>query len=276
MEALQQFLSEHSSNGLLPWSAQLSAAQRFGLSYAEVEDAALRSNFLPVRYQRNRQTISVENQLTLLHSRVAVVGCGGLGGYVLEELARLGIGNLVAVDPDVFEEHNLNRQILATLATIGCAKVRAAAKRIAEINPAVTLIPIQAAYTPQNAKQFFEGANVVVDGLDSIPTRLALAESCQQLAVPLVHGAIAGWYGQVTVQFPGDQELSVLYGREAGDKGVEQNLGNPSFTPALAASIEAAEVCKVLLHRGEPLRNRILMVNLLEMTFDEMKMPALH
>ena len=213
MESLQQFLSEHSSNGLLPWASHVAAGERFGLSLAEVEDVALELGILPTRYQRNRHTLSIANQHTLLHSRVVVVGCGGLGGYILEELARVGIGTLVAVDPDVFEEHNLNRQVLSTLVTLGCAKVHAAEKRIAEINPCVKLIPIQASYEPENASELFDGANEVVDALDSVPTRLALAESCKELSIPLVHGAIAGWYGQVTTQFPGEDTLSLLYGR---------------------------------------------------------------
>src|SRR5208337_4886083 len=272
MEALRQFLSEHSSNGLIPWTAEMAAAQHFGLSYADVEDAALGADLLPTRYQRNQKTISVENQRTLLHSRVVVVGCGGLGGYILEELARIGVGTLVAVDPDVFEECNLNRQILATLMTVGCAKVSAAQRRIAEINPSVKLIPIHAAYEPEKAAKFFEGANVVVDALDSIPTRLALAESCRQLCLPLVHGAIAGWYGQLTTQCPGEGTLALLYGRANETKGVEQSLGNPAFSPAIVASIEAAEVCKLLLHAGKPLRNRVLAIDLLDMTFDEIDM----
>jgi molybdopterin/thiamine biosynthesis adenylyltransferase len=272
MQALPQFLSEHSSNGLLPWTAQVAATQRFGLSHADVEDAALQAGLLPSRYQRNRKTISIENQRTLLHSRVVVLGCGGLGGYILEELARLGIGTLVAVDPDVFEEHNVNRQILSTLMTVGSPKVYAAAKRVAEINPSVKLIPIHAPYKPDNARKLFDGANVVIDALDSIPTRLALAESCKELSLPLVHGAIAGWYGQVTTQFPGEGTLTQLYGRAKEVKGVEQSIGNPAFSPAIVASIEVAEVCKVLLHVGEPLRNRVLVIDLLTMTFDEIKM----
>ena len=272
MEALRQFLSKHANDGLLPWAGQVAVTQHFGLSHADVEDAALQAGLLPARYQRNRNTFTIENQRTLLHSRVVVVGCGGLGGYILEELARIGIGNLVAVDPDVFEEHNVNLLLFSTLMTVGSPKVFAAAKRIAEINPAVKVIPIPAPYKPENATKLFDDTDVVVDALDSIPTRLALAASCKELSLPLVHGAIAGWYGQVTTQFPGEGTLTQLYGGAKEVKGVEQTLGNPAFSPALVASIEVAEVCKVLLKIGEPLRNRVLVIDLLTMSFDVINM----
>ena len=269
MEELNRFLQEHADGDLLPWSAQTGAAELFGVPLAQVEETALAAGLLPARYQRNRQAISVGQQLALFRSRVAVIGCGGLGGYVIEELARLGVGTIIAIDPDVFEEHNLNRQILSSPATLGRAKVEAAAARVAEINPAVTLAPIRDFYSPENGDEFLRDAQVVVDALDSIPTRLALAATCADLGIPMVHGAIGGWYGQVATQFPGDDTIQRLYGRWVEGKGVEQQLGNPSFTPALVASIETAEVCKILLGEGETLRNRKLSINLLDMEFEE-------
>jgi molybdopterin/thiamine biosynthesis adenylyltransferase len=269
MEPLMEFLQRHAEGDLLPWSSQVAAAERFGFSCAEVEECALEFGILPARYQRNRQAISVGDQFALFRSSVAVVGCGGLGGYVIEELARLGVGTIVAIDPDVFEEHNLNRQLLSTVASLGRPKVEAAVERVAGINPAVTLVPVRAAYSPANGEELLRGCRVVVDALDCIPTRLALADSCDDLDVPLVHGAIGGWYGQVATQYPGDGTIRRLYGRWVEGKGVEQQLGNPAFTPALVASFEAAEVCKILLGVGETLRFRKLFINLLEMTFEE-------
>lgn len=271
MEALRDYLLGHTDGDLLPWSLQVAAMQRFGVPCAVVEEMALALGLLPARYQRNRQAISVSNQLTLFRSRVAVIGCGGLGGYVIEELTRLGVGTIIAIDPDVFEEHNLNRQILSSTATLGKPKVEAAAARVAEINPAVTLVPVRAAYATDNGEKILRGAQVVVDALDSIPARLALAETCTVMGIPLVHAAIGGWYGQVTTQFPGDDTIQRLYSRWVEGKGVEQQLGNPSFTPALVASIETTEVCKLLLGVGEPLRNRKLSINLLEMEFEEVR-----
>ena len=110
-------------DGLVSLSTQLEAARLFSLGLNQVDKIALSHNLLPSRYQRNRSMISIEQQLALLLSKVAVIGCGGLGGYIIEELARLGVGTIVVVDPDMFEEHNLNRQLLCTQELLGRKKV---------------------------------------------------------------------------------------------------------------------------------------------------------
>lgn len=269
MEALRELLLAEADGDLLPWDVQRAAAERFGLTTAVVEEEALLLGLLPARYRRNRETISVAQQLTLFRSRVAVIGCGGLGGYVIEELARLGVGTLVAVDPDRFEEHNLNRQILSGVAALGRPKVEVAAERVRAINPAVTLRPVAEMLGPGNGAGVLAGAHVVVDAVDSVAGRLGLCALCVVLGVPLVHGAIAGWYGQVATEFPGDGTVAALYGFAGADRGEERRLGNPSFTPAVVASLQAAEVCKLLLGVGEPLRRRAIIVNLLDMSVEE-------
>ncbi len=92
MDTLPGFVRDYADGQLLPWHRQVEAAGRFGATLAQVEEVALERGILPARYQRNRNVISVDDQLTLFRSRVAVIGCGGLGGYVVEELARLGVG----------------------------------------------------------------------------------------------------------------------------------------------------------------------------------------
>ncbi len=269
MEQILVFLRKKSHDGLLDLRDQEEAAQTFGVSFSRVERVALENDLLPTRYQRNRQLISCRQQLQLFSSMIAVVGCGGLGGYIIEELARLGVGYIVAIDPDVFEESNLNRQLLSSLAAIGRAKVTVAAERVAEINPAVTLDPKEEAFAQDTGKRLLKGAHLVVDGLDSIPTRLELAATCREAEIPLIHGAIAGWYGQVTTQFPGERTLESLYSGKTLSRGIEKELGNPSFTPAVVASLEVAEVCKILLNQGKLLRGRQLCINLLDMEFEE-------
>jgi molybdopterin/thiamine biosynthesis adenylyltransferase len=267
MDTLKRFLEGHAAGDLFPWHRQLEASQRFGLTMAETEEAILAHGLLPARYQRNRTTIPQAGQRELFHSQVAVVGCGGLGGYVIEELARVGIGRIVAIDPDVFEEHNLNRQLLSTPACLGTAKVQAAARRVGEVNPAVTLLPLRKAFSRDNGGELLAGCQVAVDCLDAIASRLELADACSGAGVPLVHGAIAGWYGQLTTQFPGEATLQAVYSSRSGGPGVETSLGNPSFTPAVVASLEVAEVCKLLLGQGTTLRGRQLIVDLKSMEF---------
>src|SRR5512136_1109406 len=125
MEKLRDFLRALSDGDLLSWHHQTFAATYFNMTFAQVERIALEIGLLPARYQRNRNTISVKEQLRLFRAHVAVIGCGGLGGYVIEELARLGVGRITAIDPDVFEEHNLNRQLFSSPENLGKPKVEA-------------------------------------------------------------------------------------------------------------------------------------------------------
>lgn len=269
MGALSGYLANNAADGLIPWPVQEQAAERFTLSLGEVEEAILVAGLLPARYQRNQQMVSTAQQLQLFRSKVAVVGAGGLGGYILEMLARLGVGQIIAIDGDVFEENNLNRQLLSTPRLLGRVKVEVAAERIAEVNPAVTLKPVQALVDKTNGAELLAGVDCVVDAVDNVTARLTLEELCETLQIPLVHGAIAGWYGHVATVWPGERTLQKIYRHWNGGKGVEQLLGNPSFTPATAASLEVGEACKVLLSQGQLLRNRQLAFNLLDMEVDE-------
>ena len=269
LRELQGFLREKADGDLISWQHQLAAAERFALSVAEVEAAILAADLMPARYQRNRGMLTTQQQARLFQSRVAVIGCGGLGGYVLEELARLGVGAIVAIDSDHFEEHNLNRQLLSSPGTLGQIKVVAAAQRIAEINPAVTVRSVQEYISRANGRDLLADTDCVVDAVDNVTTRLDLEALCSDLKIPLVHGAIAGWYGHVATVYPGEDTLRKIFRLWTGGKGIEQQLGNPSFTPAVIASMQVAEVCKVLLGVGAPLRNRQLTFNLLDMEVAE-------
>ena len=265
LQDILSFLAERSENGLLPFQVQLDAARLFAASLAEVEKTALLNEILPARYQRNRKMITTRQQLTLLESRVAVAGCGGLGGYIVEELARLGIGQIVVVDPDVFEEHNLNRQLFSSVALLGEKKVDAAVQRVAAINPAVEVRAVCASLSEQNGPDILKGAHVAADALDSVTDRKVLARVCGRLRIPLVHGAIAGWFGHLATQFPDDRTLELIYQQDKEPRGIETEMGNPSFTPAVIASLQVAEIVKILLQTGEILHNMYLAVDLYHM-----------
>jgi molybdopterin/thiamine biosynthesis adenylyltransferase len=269
---LRGYILNEAQGDLLPCSAQVAAAERFNLSLNKVEETALELGILPSRYQRNRQTISTLQQYRLFRSKVVIIGCGGLGGYVIEELARLGVGNLVLIDSDVIEEHNLNRQILSTADVINRPKVEVACERVRAINPAVNVTPLKTVFFHDNGRELVQGADVVIDGLDTIPARLELAQICHEMSIPVVHGAIGGWYGQVATQLPGENISPQIFGMTPPIKGIETDLGNPSFTPAVIASLQAAEACKILLREGKCLSKRILFINLLDMEIVEVKL----
>lgn len=220
-----------------------------------------------MRYSRNKATISAEENEILKASKVCVVGCGGLGGYVIEMLGRIGVGTITAIDGDVFDVTNLNRQILSDMQTIGLSKAVTAQARMALVNPEITIIPMHIFLNEQNAESLLKGHDVIVDALDQIPTRFLVQEVAERLNIPFVHGAIAGWYGQVSTIFPGERTLGKIY-KNNSPKGKETKLGNPSFTPALASSIQVSEVIKILLQRGDLLRNKLLFMNLLDQEYE--------
>lgn len=219
------------------------------------------------RYDRNYKTITLEEQEKLAKSKVCVIGCGGLGGYIIEMLGRIGVGYITAVDKDVFEESNLNRQILSDMHSLGKGKAISAQERMRIINPLITVKALAVKFSHENAQDMLLGQDVIVDALDSIEDRFNLQSAAEDYEVPIVHGAIAGWYAQITTILPGDRTLSKIY-RESNGRGAEKELGNPSFTPALAASIQVSEVIKLLLGKGELLRNKMLFVNLLEQEYE--------
>ena len=249
-------------------------AAAFGCPIRDVHLAALEANVVPWRYVRNLGTVGLKGQIKLLRSTVAVVGLGGLGGYVAEALARMGVGRLILIDGDVFEEHNLNRQILSTEAGLGTHKAEVAQQRVARINSAVEVISHVTRLTQENLPRLLEGANLVVDGLDRLPTRLILQEGAQALGIPMVHGSIAGYLGQVMTIFPGDPGLRSLYGEpgDLPDQGLEAQLGTPAATPMAVAAWEAQEAVKILLGRGEPLRNRLLVMDMESGTIDVLQL----
>lgn len=234
-------------------------SSRYGASLLEIEISALRAGVIPLRYRRNMGTLGLDGQLKLLRSCVGVCGLGGLGGYVVELLARMGIGRLILADGDSFEEDNLNRQSLCTEEDLGRSKVERAAERVHCVNSSLQVEAHPRFLKGEDMAGIFGKAQVVVDALDTVSSRLALEEACARLDIPLVHGAIAGEAGQVMTIFPGDPGLKALY--SAGeDRGVETLEGNPATTPALVAAIQAQEVIKILCG-GELLRKGFLLID---------------
>ena len=197
------------------------------------------------RYIRNIPALTEAEMALLRSKRVLVVGCGGLGGHLIEQLARIGIGSIRAVDGDVFEETNLNRQLFSEVSLMGVSKAEAAADRVRRVNPQVECEAIRAYLTAENSARLVTGCDAVLGGLDNIPSRKILAAACSQAGIPYIYGAISGWVAQAAVSMPGDGLLDILYPEETvlTDKSVL------SFTPALCASMQTALCVKLLVGR---------------------------
>jgi len=147
---------------------------------------------------------------------------------------------------------------LATEKNIGQPKARVAEERIRSVNSDVEVKVVTVRIDEKNGEELIAGHDIVVDGVDNIPTRLLIQSLTEKAEIPFVHGAIAGWYGQVTTILPGDRTLELFYKKSGKEKGIEQELGNTSFTPALIASLQIAEVVKLIIGRGELLRKTLL------------------
>ena len=245
-------------------------ACKFQTKSREVDILALQNNIIPKRYKRNLGVVSPSEQVKLLQSKVAIIGAGGLGGTVLELLARMGIGELIIADKDIMGDSNLNRQILSTETNLGQSKTEVAVKRVKEINSSIEIIGHSVFIDSGNVKKIIEGAEVVVDALDNLPSRFVLQKACRELNIPLVHGAIAGFSGQLITIFPQDKGLELIYGsnKDLPEHGSEVTLGAPTVTPALIASLEVQEVIKILLKRGKLFRNRLLYLDIEEGTME--------
>lgn len=257
----------------------VSIARKLNYSLVDVYLTALASDIWPLRYIRNRSTLSSEEQQRLGRSSVAVIGCGGLGGYLVLMLARMGIGSITVVDPDVYDESNLNRQAFAFINTIGYHKTDVAASTVQSVNPAVDVKEFRTALSGSNAEKILHDSHIVVDALDNLPDREMLRQVTRKLKLPLVHGAIAGFEGQVMSFHAENSGSSDLFQDDRDtmtdrESNAESMLGVPSITPVFIASLQAMEVLKILLRRGNPLIRRMLYSDIELAEFHHFEMPA--
>ena len=222
------------------------------------------SNTMKKRYQRNLGTLGEEGQKKLLGAHVVIIGAGGLGGSVFENLVRAGIGTITIVDPEVFEPTNLNRQLLSSENNIGRKKVEIAKEHASKINSDINVIAVDDRVTSENAESLLKNSDIVCDCIDSIPDRFIIQNAAGRLEIPMVHAAVAGTTGQLMTILPGDIGLKAIYGDEAfvPIKGEEEELGTPSSTVSAIAALQAHETIGIVTGNQTPLRNELLRVNL--------------
>ena len=198
------------------------------------------------RYARNIPALSITECACLQHKKIAIIGCGGLGGHLIELMARIGVGELVVVDGDSFDVSNLNRQLLSETEVIGQSKAHTATDRIHRINPDVKVQAHHTMLTAENADTLISGCDAVLDGLDNISSRKLLKQSCNKAGIPYIFGAISGWVAQAAISMPEDNLIEILYPEhtQLHDKSAL------SFTPALCASMQTALCVKLLTGRA--------------------------
>lgn len=250
-------------------------AHELKMTSREIDISALACDIVPERYARNMKSFSTQDQLTLLESRVTIVGTGGLGGTVSETLARIGVGKLTLIDGDCFDESNLNRQLFSTEALINQSKAAAAADRIKSVNATVDVTHHACNLDDANALELIAGSDATADCLDNLPTRFILQSASQTAGIPMVSAAVGGHSGHLTAIFPEDQGIELIFGNPkeaAAIKGAEQSLGNLPYTVTTVAALECTEIVKILLKKESALRNRLLIIDLNDYTFETLRL----
>lgn len=260
IKKIVHLLQKCSKGNVLSFIDQKRIAEENGCTLRGVEQIALEHLILPARYQQN--SLSCTEQLRLFQSRVAIIGCGGLGGRTAELLARVGIGHLILTDPDIFSESNLNRQIFCTLETIGQHKVEVVARELQKINPSLTTTYFSSNFCTAS----ITGADIAIDGLDSTDARKALSKLCQNNNIPLIHGAVKEWYGHVGVDHSTNTLIDCLYPQPQNS-----TIPSPSVLPmtvALIAALQVTETCKIILKSVSHLNSGWLQCDLLFHDYD--------
>jgi len=218
------------------------------------------------RYEKNTNAFSREEVEKIHGKSVCIVGCGGLGGYVAMSLARFGVRSLTLVDGDEFTASNLNRQLFCTEANLGRNKAEETQKALALVNSDVEVTAITENMSKNNCGQLLDDCDAAVDCLDNILSRFDLEERCKEADIPLIHGAVSGFFGQAACVFPGDDLMRAIYA--GGILKLRSNAaGAPPFIPQLVAAIECSETLKILAGRGDVLRHKLLTIDLLRNDF---------
>jgi molybdopterin/thiamine biosynthesis adenylyltransferase len=229
----------------------------------------------------NRQILlhdfDIAGQERLRHSRVAVIGLGGLGCPAALYLAAAGVGALLLVDGDAVELSNLQRQIAHTNGDIGTNKARSAAAAITALNPEVTLEVVEQRLAEDAMPALLAGVDLVVDATDNYPTRFALNRACIAAGVPLVSAAAVRSEGQLAVFDPlrGGPCYRCLYVEGAAHTALScSESGVLAPLVGVVGSLQAMEALKILTGFGEPLRGKLLVLDLRSMEFHRLELPA--
>lgn len=228
------------------------------------------------RYSRHLMLSEVgeKGQKKLLSAKVLVIGLGGLGSPVSYYLAAAGVGCLGLLDSDVVDISNLQRQILHSTPTIGMPKVISAKRTINALNPDVNVRIHHERLTEENAQKIIREYDIVVDASDNLPTRYVMNDACMSLNKPLVHGSIFQFEGRATVFVPWQGPCYRCLFPEMPPQEMlpgPNDIGLLGVLPGVIGTIEATETIKLILGIGNPLIERLIVYDALNMNFMEIR-----
>lgn len=212
---------------------------------------------IPERYIMNMGVLSKEDFNKLQQSDVIIIGVGGLGGYVANQLIRLGVIKMTLVDFDTFSESNLNRQLFSNIENLGKYKADILCNELKKINPLAELNCVKKRIQDINDLK----GDYIIDCVDNKETKIYLSKLSNKLNIPLLHGACGGWFGQVGWMSPSCTLLEELYGDE--EKGLETELLNPPFIVGTVASFMVSEFVKMIKNDAHIVLNELLIIDLL-------------
>jgi molybdopterin/thiamine biosynthesis adenylyltransferase/rhodanese-related sulfurtransferase len=228
------------------------------------------------RYQRHLllPEVGVEGQQKVLDSKVLLLGAGGLGSPAALYLAAAGVGTLGIIDMDVVDASNLQRQVLHNMDRVGEPKVDSAKKTISLLNPDVNVVTYDTRLGADNILDIIDGYDVIVDGTDNFPTRYLVNDASLLKRVPVVHGSIFRFEGQVTVFKPYEGPCYRCMIPEPPPAELAPSCAEAGVLGVLCGiigSMQAMEAIKLLLGLGEPLVGKLMAYDSLEQTWRKFK-----
>ncbi len=231
-----------------------------------------------MRYSRHiiLPEVGGKGQSKIAKAKVFIVGAGGLGCPVGYYLAAAGVGTIALIDNDNVEISNLQRQIAHSMNTIGMPKVESARRTFEALNPDVKIVALQKRISKDDILDLIGDYDIVVDGSDNFPTRYLVNDACVMAGKPLVSGAILRFEGQVTTIVPGDGPCYRCLFEEPPPPGLVpscQEAGVLGVLPGVIGGLQATEVLKLILGKGDVLKGELLIYNALKTTFRKVKVP---
>ncbi|MCG6553560.1 MAG: molybdopterin-synthase adenylyltransferase MoeB [Candidatus Magnetominusculus sp. LBB02] len=231
-----------------------------------------------VRYSRHiiLPEVGGKGQAKIAAAKVFLIGAGGLGCPISYYLAAAGVGKIAMVDDDVVDLSNLQRQILHSTKTVGVPKVESAKAVLEALNPDVEVVAIKERLTPLNIIDYIKDYDIVIDGSDNFPTRYLVNDACVLANKPLSSGAVLRFEGQVTTIIPGEGHCYRCLFEEMPPEGLVpscQEGGVLGVLPGIIGTLQAMEVLKLILGKGEVLKNTLLIYDALKTNFRKVKVP---